>query len=129
MDSYGNVVKNKNFYIFEENIKRLNIMSSMEIDWDGYCGKSFSESAIILFKNIINQLNYQTEILPTNFGGMGLIYRKLDDSYMEFEVFEDRVEMIYIPQMNAKFITEETTIEKDKFVNFINSWLSKFYGQ
>ena len=112
--------------IVQANLACINAMRDAQQDWDGYEGAAFSALALTVFKDVITRLIRQTKALPTNAGGLGLIYEKSDRSYMSFEVFFDRVEMLEIPRNDYSRAVEITA--SDNLAEFINKNVERFFS-
>lgn len=73
------------------NLERLENIVELETDWNGYGAEPFSTTLVDEVKNIILNLNEQPEIFPTGRNSIQLEYHLPDESYLELEVFEDKV--------------------------------------
>ncbi|MBQ7168567.1 MAG: hypothetical protein IJR63_01525 [Synergistaceae bacterium] len=73
------------------NLERLEDIARLDSDWNGYGAKPFTRTLIAEVRNIIQYLSEQPEIFPTGRESIQLEYHLPDESYLEFEVFEDKV--------------------------------------
>ena len=73
------------------NLERLENIAELETDWNGYGAEPFSAALVEEIKDIILSLHDQPEIFPTGRNSIQLEYHLPDESYLEFEVFEDKV--------------------------------------
>ena len=73
------------------NLERLEDIARLDSDWDGYGAKPFTRTLIADVRNIIPYLSEQPEIFPTGRSSIQLEYHLPNESYLEFEVFEDKV--------------------------------------
>lgn len=73
------------------NLERLEDIARLDSDWNGYGAKPFSRTLIADVRNIIPYLSKQPEIFPTGRNSIQLEYHLSDESYLEFEVFEDKI--------------------------------------
>ena len=81
---------------FNENMKTLSIIESLEENWNGYGAPPFQKELIDKVKCIIKNLDEQPEIFPTGRGTIQLEYESKDKSYLEFEVYLDHVSMLFV---------------------------------
>ncbi len=109
----------------EQNLRRLDEISTLQDNWDGYGAKAFSETLIQVCKNIVSALEFQPLIFPTGRRSVQFQYELDDRSYLEFEIFETSVACLQVPQRDyAKAITTEfpaSDIERIKEI------VKKFY--
>lgn len=83
----------------DDNLQVLLDMQNLTPGWNGYDGKKISTEAILLARRIILILgDYQPEIYPTGRGTVQMQYELPDRSYLEFEVFPDRIEILEVPK-------------------------------
>jgi hypothetical protein len=80
-----------------ENLKKLDPMSVFQEDWNGVGGQAFSENAISVFRDIIENVHKQPEIAPTGRNSLLMRYKFNDNTSLQFEVRENRVDMVCIP--------------------------------
>lgn len=73
------------------NLERLENIAELKTNWNGYGAEPFSVALVEEVKDIILNLNEQPEIFPTGRNSIQLEYHLRDESYLEFEVFEDKV--------------------------------------
>ncbi len=73
------------------NLERLEDIARLDSDWNGYGAKPFKRTFIADVRNIITYLSEQPEIFPTGRSSIQLEYHLPDESYLEFEVFEDKI--------------------------------------
>lgn len=108
------------------NLDRLENIAQLEDDWDGYGAKSFSTTVIATVRNIISYLKEQPEIFPTGRGSVQLEYHMPDYSYLELEVFDDKVVVMQILNSdydNAQF-WELPSNEITKILNITHNLLN-----
>lgn len=83
-----------------DSMETLNEIANLEDDWNGYGGHKMPESVIKLAEKIVKILYRQPEIFPTGRRSIQMQYELDDDSYLEFEIFDDRIHTMVIPQMD-----------------------------
>ncbi|MDC3418733.1 hypothetical protein [Aquibacillus salsiterrae] len=86
------------FFLKEEiqkhkNIKKLIDISNFGKNWNGYGAQPFTQSLINSVLNLIGNLDRQPKIFPTGRKSIQLEYELTNDDYLEFEIFEDRIEV------------------------------------
>lgn len=110
-----------------QNLFRLDEIAELEEDWNGYGAKAFSRELIDKCKGIINDLEFQPKIFPTGRQSVQFQYELEDRSYLEFEIFGEKVSCLEVPKRiysNAK--TFEFPISEAQRIKEI---VKKFYGQ
>ena len=108
------------------NMKRLQEIRSLRPDWNGYGADCFSGELIDICENIVESLKYQPQIYPTGRNSIQLQFELDDRSYLEFEVFADRVMCIQVPQ---RVYSKASFAElKKNDLEEINNIVKKFYG-
>ncbi|MBQ4468821.1 MAG: hypothetical protein II917_01590 [Synergistaceae bacterium] len=88
------------------NLERLNDIAQLESDWNGYGAAPFSQALIAEARNIITNLTEQPELFPTGRESIQLEYELPDKSYLEFEIFEDKIAAMQVSGTdydNARF--------------------------
>ena len=94
------------------NLKKLFEMSKLEEDWNGYSAKKISNRIIELAKSILDIVEQQPEIYPTGRGTINMQYELKDKSYLEFELFDNRIECLKVPKREySKAVTESINEE------------------
>ena len=97
---------------------RLDQISKLSDDWNGFGAKPFSKDLIERCKTIIQDLSFLPDIYPTGRQSIQFQYELQDKSYLEFEVFETKISYLRVPQRKyADAVTGEihvTDIEKIK---------------
>lgn len=108
-----------------ENLWRLGEISKLDDDWDGFGTESFDATLIDIVRNIIKNVNIQPEIYPTGRDSIQLEYELEDRSYLEFEVFKDKILCMRIPQRNYNKAEYEVISPTD--TKRINEIIDNFY--
>lgn len=82
------------------NIQKLNNMKLFKDNWNGYNAKPFSDKLIEKCKEIIQRIpdNLQPSIFPTGRSSIQMQYELADNSYLEFEIFLDKIVFLEIPK-------------------------------
>ena len=73
-------------------------IAELEENWNGYGAKAFSQKLIEKCKGIIYDLEVQPNIFPTGRQSVQFQYELEDRSYLEFEIFEENVSCLEVPQ-------------------------------
>ena len=108
-----------------QNFHRLDEIAKLEEDWNGYGAKVFSQDLINKCKNIINDLEVQPYIFPTNRKSIQFQYELEDRSYLEFEIFEENISCLEVPKrIYSNACTYEFSISELKRIKEI---VKKFY--
>jgi hypothetical protein len=83
----------------EKNIRnreKLHDYSLFEENWDSYGAKPFSTKLLNLAWEKIRELEIQPEVFPTMRESIQFEYEKENKDYLEFEIYEDRIEVFQI---------------------------------
>lgn len=108
------------------NLDRLDNIALLKDDWDGYDGKKINETSITVSRNIIRNILKQPVLYPTGRDSIQLQFELKDKSYLEFEVFQNRITCLQVPKRiyaNAVFQTLEITD-----IQVISRIVEEFYG-
>lgn len=105
--------------------KRLEQISHLADDWNGYGAKSFPSALVEKCQSIFLALPVPPHIYPTGRQSIQFQYELPDRSYLEFEIFEKRTMCLLVPQRQySRAETKEfTSCEKEK----ITEMVIKFY--
>lgn len=109
------------------NLVKLNNIKTLEKDWNGYGAESFDSGLIQKCKDIISELpnDLQPKIFPTGRKSINMQYELSDESYLEFEVFNDKITFLRIPQLEYSKAVEGV-INND---NQIKEMVKDFHGR
>jgi len=104
------------------NNQKLDMISQLEPNWNGYGAEPIPSSAIDSMRDILGALTYQPEIFPTASPGIQFEYDNKNGDYLEFELFDGIIEC-YLKKKdgNEKEFCVSTVDEINKVVN-------EFYG-
>ncbi|MDF1495230.1 hypothetical protein [Caproiciproducens sp. CPB-2] len=106
-----------------ENLKRLDAFSKFETNWNGHGAAPIPMNVIAKMKGLVLTLAHQPDIFPTACDSIQFEYEKDDGSYLEFELFEDKLQV---------FSMDSKGTENTSYVNFdaqeINKVVNNFYG-
>lgn len=80
------------------NLRTLENIQKLENDWNGYGAESFPTDVISLSRDIVMILDYQPEIFPTGRQTVQMEYELSDRSYLEIEVYEEKIKIMEVPQ-------------------------------
>lgn len=99
-----------------KNLERLYDIAQLGDNWDGYGNGSISEKVVLTAEKLIRTVPRQPEIYPTGRNSIQLQYELPDTSYLEFEIFEEKIVCMEVPERiysRASFqILEETDTVK-----------------
>ena len=102
----------------------LESIQNLKYNWNGNNAKPFSDKLIEKCKKIINILPIQPTIYPTERNSIQFQYELEDKSYLEFEIFEDKILCLEVPQrIYSKAIEREITNSEDILIrNIVNNF-------
>ena len=78
--------------------QKLIEISQLKEDWNGYNAKSFQSSLIKKCRRILQTLDYIPNIFPTGRNSIQFEYELEDRSYLEFEIYSDKITYLIIPK-------------------------------
>lgn len=81
-----------------KSMKRLEDIARLENDWNGCGATKFTPALILKCEKIIEKLSYQPEIYPTGRKSIQFQYELNDKSYLEFEIYEDKIMCLIVPK-------------------------------
>lgn len=105
---------------FEKSFSQLKEIELLENNWNNHNSLPFSKSLIDKATNILKKLKYEPEIFPTACNSIQFEYEKEDGEYLEFEVFDDYISILYIDE-KSKFKEFNTTNENDVY-EYVNKF-------
>ena len=117
-DYYADIVKKI------ESLRILRKIQSLEPNWNGYQADSIPLEVIGLSRNIVMNLDAQPEIYPTGRGTIQMQYELFDRSYLEFEIYTDRINVLSVPKRIYDDAIEYS-IEANKYYK-LNEIVKKF---
>ncbi len=109
-----------------ENLNKIDKMSQFDDNWDGNGSLPFSEDAICLFRQVIENLEKQPQIAPTGRNSLYMQYEQDDNSMLAYELSENKTEEVFAP--NGDYSKMQTRILKGNIIREINGGIEKFYG-
>ena len=110
-----------------ENLDRLYDIKNLEADWNGHGSRTISEKVISISKTIVNNICEQPSIYPTGRATVQMQYELEDRSYLEFEIFEEKIICMKVPKrVYAKASVE---IMRTLDMDIINTIVKEFYGR
>lgn len=101
------------------NLKKLKEISDLKDNWNDNNAKKFSPELIFVVKNILENIVEQPEIFPTANNSIQMEYELIDNSYLEFEIFEDKIICLEVPQRNYSKYKEQIIPNNIKIINNI----------
>lgn len=109
------------------NLRKINDISLLKENWNGYDAVPFSKETILISQNIISLLSKQPDIYPTGRDSIQMQYELPDKSYLEFEIFKDKIVYLEVPE--RKYILARTNTFSTQEIYKLNSIVQNFYGE
>lgn len=111
-----------------DNIERLNAIRAFEKDWNGYGSEPIPEDIINRCEEIVKLLDMQLELFPTGRETIQFEHEFKDKTYIEFEIFKDKVGVLLVPKRKyEKGIDIDLYITEPKQISFfINEFVITF---
>lgn len=104
----------------EINLSKLDAFGELEPDWDSEDGLPFTQTHVNYIKELLPQLPRQPKIFPTGRGSIQLEYERRNGNYLEFEIYENRIDVLEVIDNDY---TEWTVDEFD--IDIINKFYNK----
>ena len=105
----------------DRNINKLNKISALKDNWDGYGAEHFSHSIVRDAKDMLQKLLKQPEIFPTADGTIQMEYEKENGDYLEIQFSDAPLCEVYMSEnQNENYFTINRTPEKfnELVINF-----------
>lgn len=111
----------------DSNVDRLDEIGKLRYDWNGYGAQGFSETLIETCKKLFHLLPVAPKIYPTGRQSIQFQYELIDKSYLEFEIFEEKIICLQVPQRKY---SEARVVELRVFeTERVKEIVGDFYGQ
>lgn len=104
---YYKVVKNEQKKLYNKN--KVREFLNLEEDWNGNQAAAFSEDLINKALKIIGVIHDQPDVFPTARQSIQMEYEKENGDYLEFEIFDDRIDMLLMNE-NQDEIEEQIPV-------------------
>ncbi len=108
-----------------EAITALNEIAKLEDNWNSNGACAFSAKLIEKCKGIVMQLAAEPFVCPTACGSVQFEYEKENGDYLEFEIYEDRIEVFLDTQTEGE---KEFNLQGISSVNNMKQMVVDFYG-
>jgi hypothetical protein len=108
------------------NLDKLQSMKDFKYDWNGNGGLPFTSDAISLFISIINGVYVQPELSPTGRNSLVIQY-EVNDIYLAFEIFVDKISRVYIPHHDYNNAAVEDVVVNSGSIDYINQSIEFLY--
>ena len=102
-----------------ENLTKLREYSQLEDNWNFEGAKAFSKKLIDLTWDKIGKFEIQPEVFPTMRESIQFEYEKENGDYLEFEIYEDKIEVFDIINKSEN---EYTLAVSDDLNNIVNDF-------
>ena len=102
----------------EESLERLESFKSLEINWSGYGALGFDESLITKAQEIIKTISVMPYVFPTGRNSIQFEFEKTNGDYLEFEIYEDKIECLLIINESPESFTLLPSEIEEKIINF-----------
>ena len=108
----------------QENIKKLHEIAKLPYNWNENYADSFSPQVILECLDIVGMVPRQPEIFPTAAESIQMEYEKEDGEYLEFNIFENHIEVFGIGSDGTEKEAQIPIADKRK----IQQMVMEFYG-
>lgn len=108
------------------NMDRLFYIEQLPDNWNGYGGRRIDPQVIEKCREIIKGICIQPVVFPTGRRTIQLQYELKDKSYLEFEIYTDKIVCMQVPQRVYTNAVFETFTEIN--INKINQIVKEFYA-
>ncbi len=103
----------------------LNEIAKLDKNWNGNGANPFSAGLIKKCRKILMQLAEEPFISPTACGSVQFEYEKENGEYLEFEIYEDRIEVFLAVDSNEEEFNLQGSLATDKMKQLVED----FYGK
>lgn len=107
----------------QENLRKIDDIANLEYNWNGYNAKPIPKDIIDKTKKILTNLPYQPFLAPTGRETIQIEFELTDASYLGFEIFKNKITMLYVPQRDYKNAIEKPLENKNKLNNIIKDFI------
>lgn len=106
----------------QSNVKKLNSFLNLHYNWNGYRAKPFDKNLMEKCVNLIkaSNLQYQPEIFPTGRESIQFEYEKEDGSYLEIEIYSNRIALLFIDSFGHEL--EQEKVQWENVLSLINDF-------
>lgn len=104
---------------------QLNAIAKLEDNWNNNGAKPFSTKLINKCRKILMQLVREPFISPTTCGSIQFEYEKENGNYLEFEIYEDRIEAFIYSLVEGE---EEFKLDGVSEIEEMKQMVINFYG-
>ena len=87
--------------ILRQNIQTLSEIGKLDTDWNGYGAAPIPQAVLersLFLLNSLETAGQPQHIYPTGRRTIQFEYDFSDRSYLEFEIYEDRITMLWVPR-------------------------------
>lgn len=102
---------------------KLSSYRNLDFNWNNNQEEPFPHTLLKKCQSLINDLIIQPDVFPTGRGSIQFEYEKKNGEYLEFELYEDKIEYFYM---------DENDEEKEDILPFnidiLNRLVIEFYG-
>lgn len=121
--AYNNINSLTKCYVTANNA--LDDILHLEYNWNDNGAQVFSVKLVERCRRIVNQLVAEPFVCPTACGSIQFEYEKDNGDYLEFEIYEDRIEVYAESLVNGE---EETTLYGITANDKMKQMVVDFYG-
>lgn len=109
------------------NLDRLSEISKLSRNWDGHNSAQINSTVIENARTFIKKIYKQPVVFPTGRNSIQMQYELTDNSYLEFEIFGNKVLCMKVP----KRVYANATFEKFDNLQMerANEIVKEFYGE
>lgn len=80
------------------NMDMLYHIRNLDDGWNGYGSERINDKVIDIAENIIKNIYIQPSVYPTGRNSIQMQYELEDRSYLEFEIFEEKIVCMEVPK-------------------------------
>lgn len=106
--SHKTEVYAKDMIVSTKSLRTLGEIERLEENWNGYGAQPISKRAIELARLIVQDTFHQPRIIPTGRRSVQLEYESKDKTYLELEIFDDKVKFLIVPMRDYSEAIEGT---------------------
>ena len=114
----------QNFSVFDE-------IAALGDNWNGYDAEPFEPIFVGKCRDIFSQLVSEPEVFPTARNSIQFEYELEDKSYLEFEIYRDKITVLIVEkrEYNKAIEFNLKALDKDSIIKDMNLLINLFHAK
>ena len=107
-------------------ISEVTSLTKLKYNWDDEDGNPFTDEEVSLFVSVIKHLKVVPRISPTGRSSLVFDYEKEDGSYLGFELYIDKMDIVCVPENDFSRTIKNRVFSR--FSSYVNDEIESFYA-